>query len=162
MSRRSEQVQLFSAFHKAGVKYVIVGGVAVNAHGFVRATQDLDVFLKPSVENAQAAFAALHLVGAPLEGLDHTDLLVDYEHYKLVTSENRVDVLTSIGGMDFDDIWNNRVDVEVEGVTIHFISKADLIQNKLQVGRYLDLADAEELSRRTSPPPSDLPEPPSK
>ncbi len=162
MSRRSQQVSLFSAFHKAGVEYVIVGGVAVNAHGFVRATRDLDLFIRPSEDNARAAFQALHSLGAPLDGLDHNDLLIDYEHYKLVTSENSVAVLNSIGGMPFDRIWNNRIDVEVEGVPVHFISKADLIENKRQVGRYLDLADVEELERRTSPPPIDLPDPPSK
>lgn len=102
------------------------------------------------------------ILGAPLEGLDHTDLLIDDEHFKLVTSDNSVDVLTSIGGMPFDEIWNNRIDVEVEGVPVHFISKADLIENKRQVSRYLDLADVEELQRFPLLPPLDLPNPPAK
>lgn len=160
MSRRSEQVSLFSAFHKAGVEYAIVGGVAVNAYGFVRATRDLDIFIRPTEENARAAFAALRSLGAPLEGLDHTDLLVDYEHYKLVTEVNSVDVLTSIGGMPFDQVWSNRVTIQVEGVTAHLISKQDLIENKRQVGRGQDLVDAEELMRQTAPPPISLPDPP--
>ena len=97
MSRRREQVSLFAAFHAAGVEYAVVGGVAVNAHGFVRNTRDLDVFIRPTEENAEAAFRALAALGAPLEGIDHTDLLTDDAHYQLDTEHGRVDVLSSIG-----------------------------------------------------------------
>ena len=147
MSRRSEQLGLFSAFLAAGVEYAVVGGVAVNAHGFVRNTRDLDVFLRPTVENAQAAFRALEALGAPVGGMDATDLLIDEAHYQLRTEHGAIDLLTSIGDMGFDQVWRDRVDAEIEGVTVHFISKEDLIENKRQVGRLLDLAYAEQLER---------------
>ena len=145
MSRRTEQVGLFAALLAAGVEYAVVGGVAVNAHGFVRNTRDLDVFLRPTVENAQATFRALSTLGAPLDGMDATDLLTDEAHYQLHTEYGRIDLLTSIGDMKFDQVWRNRVDAEIDGVTVHFISKQDLIENKRQVGRLIDLADVEQL-----------------
>lgn len=147
MSRKQEQLSLFAAFHRAGVDYVVVGGIAVNAHGFHRNTRDLDIFLRPTVENAKAAFTALQELGAPTEGLDHTDLLTDYAHVQLSTAHGRIDVLTSIGEMTFEQAWAGRVEAVIEGVTVRFISKQDLIENKLQVGRLIDLADVEELTR---------------
>ena len=145
-SRRSEQVSLFAAFLAAGVEYAVVGGVAVNAHGFVRNTRDLDIFFRPTVENAQAAFRALGELGAPLDGLDFTDLLTDDAHYQLTVEHGRIDLLPSIGEMSFDRVWRHRVEVEIDGVRVYFISKGDLIENKLQVGRPIDLVDAEQLS----------------
>lgn len=147
MSRKQEQLSLFAAFHKAGVDYVVVGGIAVNAHGFHRNTRDLDLFLRPTVENAQAAFRALQELGAPTEGMDATDLLADYAHFQLSTAHGRIDILTSIGEMTFETVWSGRVETLIEGVLVRFISKADLIENKRQVGRLIDLADVEELTR---------------
>jgi hypothetical protein len=146
MSRREEQLSLFAAFHAAGVEYAVVGGVAVNAHGFIRNTRDLDIFLRPTVENAQAAFHALQELGAPLAGLDPTDLLTEDEHYQFEMEFNRVDLLTFIGEMPFDTVWRNRIETTIDGVPVCFISKADLIENKRQVGRLIDLADVEQLS----------------
>lgn len=146
MSHRSEQVSLFAALFEAKVEYAMVGGVAVNAHDFVRNTRDLDLFIRPTEDNARAAFQVLGALGAPLKGMDHTDLLIDDAHYQLTTEEGRIDLLTSIGEMSFEQVWRNRVDAEIDGVTVHFISKGDLIENKRQVGRLIDLADAEQLA----------------
>jgi hypothetical protein len=116
-------------------------------HGYVRATHDLDVFIRPTEENAQAAFSALLALGAPLDGLEPGDLLDDEENLRLGPTDDHIDILASIGEMPFDQVWRNRVEVEVDGVTIPFISRADLILNKRQTGRLRDLADAEELER---------------
>ena len=147
MTRKNEQLSLFAAFAAAGVEYAVVGGVAVNAYGHVRNTRDLDIFIRPTLENAQAAFAALQQLGVPLEGLGPDDLLIDYEHFQIQSTNGRVDILPSIGDMSFDTVWRNRVKVTVEGVPISFISKADLIENKKQVGRLIDLADVERLEQ---------------
>jgi hypothetical protein len=122
-----------------------VGGVAVNAHGYVRATNDLDIFIRPTEENARAAFSALLALGAPLEGLQPGDLLDDEENLRFGPEEDHIDILASIGEMPFDQVWQNRIETEVEGLLIPFISKPDLIENKRQMGRLRDLADAEEL-----------------
>ncbi len=139
------QIGLFAAFAAAKVEYAVVGGVAVNAYGYLRATNDLDVFIRPTEDNARAAFAALLAMGVPLEGLTYTDLLDDEDNVRLGPMEDHIDILASIGEMSFEQVWRNRVETAMEGIDVPFISKADLIENKKQVGRLRDLADVEEL-----------------
>ncbi len=141
-----KQISLLAAFLAAEVEYAVVGGVAVNAHGYVRATNDLDIFIRPTVDNARAAFNALLALGVPLEGLTPADLLNDEENLRFGPEEDHIDILSSIGEMPFDRVWRNRVETPVAGLSVPFISKPDLIENKRQVGRLRDLADAEELS----------------
>jgi hypothetical protein len=104
----------------------------------VRATNDLNIFIRPTEENAQAAFNALLELGVPLGELQPSDLLDD--------QDNHIDKLASIGDMPFDQVWRNKIETEVAGLSIPFISKPDLIENKKQVGRLRDLADVEELN----------------
>ena len=141
----SKQISLLAAFAAAKVEYAVVGGVAVNAHGYTRATNDLDIFIRPTEENARATFTALLELGVPLEGLEPSDLRNDEENLRFGPEEEHIDILASIGEMTFDQVWRNRIETEVEGISIPFISKPDLIENKRQVGRLRDLADAEEL-----------------
>ena len=140
-----KQISLLAAFAAAEVDFAIVGGVAVNAHGYVRATRDLDVFIRPTEANARAAFEALLGLGVPLEGLQASDLLDNEEKLRFGPEEDHIDILASIGAMAFDQVWRNRVETMVGGILIPFISKADLIENKRQIGRLRDLADVEEL-----------------
>ena len=141
-----KQISLLAAFLAARVDYAVVGGVAVNAYGYVRATNDLDLFIRPTEENARAAFNALLALGVPLDGLQPADLLNDEENLRFGPDEDHIDILASIGEMPFDQVWQNRLITEVQGLSIPFISKSDLIQNKRQTGRLRDLADVEELS----------------
>ncbi len=141
-----KQISLLAAFADAGVEYAVVGGVAVNMHGYVRATHDLDLFIRPTEENARAAYRALLALGVPLSGIEPNDLLVEEENLRFGPEEDHIDILPSIGEMPFEQVWRNRVEAEVDGLSIPFISKADLIANKRQVGRLRNLADAEELA----------------
>jgi hypothetical protein len=141
----TKQISLLAAFAAAKVEYAVVGGMAVIAHGYVRATHDIDLFIRPTEENARAAFKALLALGIPLEGLEPADLLDDEENLRFGTAEDHVDILASIGEMPFEQVWRNRIETVVEGLSIPFISKSDLIENKRQVGRLRDLADVEEL-----------------
>ncbi len=142
----SKQISLLAAFLAGHVDYVVVGGVAVNAHGYIRATNDLDLFIRPTEDNARAAFEALCGLGVPLDGYDASDLLDDEENLRFGPQEDHVDILASIGEMRFDQVWRNRLEKEIAGLLVPFISKADLIENKRQTGRLRDLADVEELS----------------
>ena len=117
----------------------------MNAHGYVRATHDLDIFIRPTEENACAAFKAPFVIGVPLSGLEPGDLLHDEKNLRFGPEEDHIDILASIGTMAFDQVWRNRVEMSLEGFSVPFISKADLIENKRQVGRLRDLADVEEL-----------------
>lgn len=139
------QISLLAAFVAAGVEFAVVGGVAVNAYGYLRATNDLDLFIRPTEDNARVAFDVLLKKGFPVQGLESTDLLDEEENVRLGPLENHVDILASIGEMTFDQVWRNRVETDVEGLLVPLISKADLIENKRQVGRLRDLADIEEL-----------------
>ena len=141
-----KQISLLAAFLAANVDFAVVGGIAVNAHGYLRATHDLDLFIRPTEENARKAYNALAALGAPVEGLESNDLVDGEANFRFGPEEDHVDVLACIGEMPFDQVWANRVQTEVAGLRVPFISKADLIANKLQVGRLRDLADAEELS----------------
>lgn len=147
MDVRSQQLSLFAALSAHGVEYVVVGGVAVNAHGYIRNTRDLDIFFRPSMDNATALFRALESLSVPLSGKDPTDLLVDYAQFQMKTPHGRVDFLTSIGEMPFDQAWNGRIEEDIDGIRVSFISKQDLIENKLQVGRLQDLVDAHKLGQ---------------
>jgi hypothetical protein len=141
-----KQISLLAAFAAAKVEYAIVGGVAVNAHGYMRATNDLDIFIRPTEENARAAFNALIHLGVPLDGLEPNDLLAEDGNLRFGPEDDHVDILASIGQMPFDQVWRNRIETISEGLSIPVISKTDLIENKLQTGRLRDLADAEELA----------------
>jgi hypothetical protein len=132
----------------------VVGGVAVNAHGYLRATNDIDLFIRPTEENAIAAFTALRKIGVALDGLDYRDLLDDERNVRFGREEDHVDILASIGEMPFDQVWRNRIEMTIDGLTVPMISKADLIENKRQIGRLRDLADVEELERLPDVQPS--------
>jgi hypothetical protein len=146
-----KQISLLAAFAAAKVEFAVVGGVAVNLHGYVRATNDLDIFIRPTPENARAAFSALLALGVPLQGLEPGDLLDDEENLRFGPDEDHIDILASIGEMSFDQVWRNRIEAEIDGIAVPFISVADLIGNKRQVGRLRDLADAEELTLLAQP-----------
>src|ERR1700723_3256404 len=119
------QISLLAALAAANVEFAVGGCVAVNMHGYVRATNDLDIFIRPTEENARAAFQTLLSLGVPLEGLVPGDLLDDEENMRFGPAENHIDILASIGEMTFDQVWRNRVETVVEGVSVPFISKAD-------------------------------------
>ena len=142
----SKQISLLAAFLAAKGDFAVVGGVAVNAHGYLRATHDLDVFIRPTEENAQLAYGALLALGAPVEGLHSSDLLDDESNLRFGSEEDHIDILASIGLMPFDQVWRNCMEADIDGLKVPFISKADLIENKRQVGRLRDLADVEELA----------------
>ena len=99
-----KQTSLLAAFSAAGVEYAVVGGVEVNAYGYVRATHDLDIFIRPTEENARAAFEALLTLGVPLEGLEAGDLLNDEGNLRFGPEEDHIDILASIGAMPFDQV----------------------------------------------------------
>jgi hypothetical protein len=141
------QILVLAAFAAARVEYAVVGGVAVNRHGYVRATRDLDIFIRPTEENARAAFETLRALGVPLDGLEPTDLLSEEANLRFGPEADQIDILASIGEMSFDQVWRNRVETVVDGLSVPFISKPDLIENKRQVGRLRDLADVEELEQ---------------
>ena len=138
---------LLSAFNAHGVEYLLVGAYALAAHGRVRATGDLDVWIRPEPRNARRAMAALTEFGAPVQGLSESDLASADLVFQIGIAPLRIDVLTAIDAVDFDDAWRNRVESRFADQPVPVLSREDLIRNKRAAGRAQDLADLEWLEK---------------
>lgn len=140
---------LLVLFAESGVEFLIVGAYALAFHGAPRASGDIDLFVRPSLANARRVFEALGRFGAPLEAAGVTE--ADFAHpgavYQIGLPPRRIDVLTAISGMDFDEAWASRATAEVEGRAVSLIGRAALLRNKEATGRLKDLADVERLRR---------------
>jgi hypothetical protein len=127
---------------------LIVGGYAVAAHGRPRATKDLDVWVEASPENAPRVMQALRAFGAPLHGLTERDLETPEVGLQIGVPPQRIDVLTRVSGISFEDAWPNRVAVAVApDLRLPFVGLADLLRNKRAAGRPQDVADVAALER---------------
>lgn len=127
------------------VRFLVVGGYAVAAHGHPRYTKDLDVWIRVDPENARRIVAALDDFGFGGLGLSVDDFVTDDVVVQLGREPQRIDLLTLVTGVDFDDAYANRLTAKIGGVNVPVIGRSDLRRNKLATGRLRDLADAEEL-----------------
>ncbi|MGD9889780.1 MAG: hypothetical protein AB7R89_14500 [Dehalococcoidia bacterium] len=132
---------ILSALSEEGVEFLIVGAFALAAHGLPRATGDIDIWVRNSDENATRVWQALVRFGAPLRGLAPSDLAAPDIVFQIGVAPRRIDILTSVDGVVFDEAWPYRLTVSLEGVAIPVIGRAHLIQNKRAAGRPKDLAD---------------------
>ena len=128
-----------------GVEYVIVGAVALAYHGFPRYTGDLDVLVRNTPENTKRLESTLAAFGLASLGLKAEDFVDSYRVIQLGVPPNRIDLLTSITGVPFDEAWGDRVETDMEGTRVSFISRSALIRNKRLTGRVQDKADLEAL-----------------
>ncbi|HPF36778.1 MAG TPA: nucleotidyltransferase [Candidatus Krumholzibacteria bacterium] len=142
---------LLAAFNEHGVEYLVVGAHALAAHGHVRATKDLDIWVRPSLENAGKVLAALAEFGAPLHDLDDEDLSTPGTIFQIGVPPVRIDVITEIDGVLFESAWPDRVDVRLGEITVPVLSRHHLITNKKASGRLQDLADVERLEKIEDP-----------
>lgn len=138
---------LLAAFLEAGVRFIVVGAHAMAVHGVPRATGDLGVWIAPDPGNADRAFAALVAFGAPLAamGVTRADLGRPDQVVQIGLPPRRIDVLTSISGVGFEEAWPERATHETEGLAVPFLGRAALVRNKRASGRAKDLADLEAL-----------------
>jgi hypothetical protein len=132
------------------VEYLVVGAFAVAFHGFPRYTADLDLLVRPTDENANRVMRALSEFGFGKVGIEVTDLVSPGIVVQLGVKPNRIDLLTAISGVSFEEAWTARNEAELDGIATHFIGLAALLRNKTQTGRAKDLGDAEELRKRTT------------
>ena len=134
------------------VEYLVVGAFAVAFHGFPRYTADLDLLVRPTEENVNRVLLALSEFGFGKMGIQAADLRSPGMVVQLGVKPNRIDLLTAISGVSFEEAWAERSDAEWEGIATHFIGRAALLRNKEQTGRAKDLGDAEELRKRNAGP----------
>lgn len=127
------------------VKYMVVGGYAVALHGYPRYTKDLDIWLEISPQNAEKVISALNQFGFASLGLREQDFLEKDQVIQLGNPPNRIDLQTSISGVNFKSCYKNRKILKVEGIEVNFIGINDLKKNKIASGRLQDLADLEKL-----------------
>ncbi len=127
------------------VKYLLVGAYALAAHGYPRATMDIDIWVMPSFQNADAVLRALRRFGAPLHNLRKEDLLDDGTVFQIGVAPRRIDIITAASGLKFEDAYGRSLSVSIEGIEVHIPSIDDLIRNKRASGRTKDLADVEAL-----------------
>jgi hypothetical protein len=139
----------FSAFVDAcaehGVRCMVVGGYALAAHGFPRNTKDLDVWVEPTVPNAERLLEALRSFGFGSLDLGVDDFAEPGHVVQLGYPPVRIDLLTSIDGVAFADAYARSAVVAVDGSQVRVISRDDLVANKRASGRLQDLADVERL-----------------
>ena len=142
--------ELLSVLNAYSVKYLVVGAYALSIHAQPRATKDIDIWVKPDAENAEALYAALLQFGAPLEGLTSADFAECGPFFHMGREPVAVDILTELPGVDFDAAWERRVEDVIDttsGLKATFISRADLVTAKLASGRSQDLADVDALRK---------------
>jgi len=128
-----------------GVKFLLVGAYAMAAHGYPRATMDIDIWVMPSPDNAAATLKALRRFGAALHGLSVDDLQKDDTIFQIGVAPRRIDIITGASGLQFEEAFTRAVKVDIDGLEVHIPSVDDLIRNKRASGRTKDLADAEAL-----------------
>ena len=136
-------VDLLRAFVASDVRFMIVGAYALALHGRPRATGDLDVWVEATPENAARVMEALASFGAPLAGISASDLASPGTTLQLGVPPRRIDILTALTGIEFDDAWAHRRVGDFGGVDVPFIGREAFIRNKRAIGRPKDLADLE-------------------
>jgi hypothetical protein len=131
----------------ARVDFIVVGAHALSVHGVPRATGDLDVWVRPEPGNAQRVVMALLRFGAPIEdlGIRADDFIRADVIAQLGVPPYRIDLLTSISGVDFETAWSERIESEIEGVRVPVLGRQSFVANKRASGRTKDIADLEAL-----------------
>jgi hypothetical protein len=141
--------ELLTTFADQGVEFVLIGGWALALHGHGRGTDDLDVLVRPTPENAARVFRALVVFGAPVSAHGVTEGLFAKSGYgyRMGVKPNLIEVLTKIDGIGFDDAIAEGKHFELDGRVIHYIGRQALLKNKRAAGRPKDLADVDWLER---------------
>jgi hypothetical protein len=141
MQSNSDFEEILLAFNAAGVKYLVIGAFALAAYTRPRATGDIDLWVEASPDNARRVFSALVSFGAPLEDVSETTFAETDIVFQIGIAPIRIDILTGIDGVSFDEAWPNRTPAMIGTVPTHVIGRSDLKRNKAAAGRPQDLAD---------------------
>jgi len=134
-------VEMLSALCERRAEFLIVGAHALAAHGPARYTGDLEIWVRPSAENAERVLEGLRGFGAPLFDLTTEDLTRPGTVFQMGLAPRRIDILTSISGVEFGGAWARRVPLKIENLEISTISRDDFVANKRASARPKDLLD---------------------
>ena len=134
-----------------GVEYIVAGAYALALHGCPRFTGDIDLFVRSDTANAKRIERVLHEFGFASTGLSSADFEQADAVIQLGNAPNRIDLLTSLTGLDFESAWQARAQSELDGVPVSFLSKRCFIENKCATGRPQDLADVARIEKTQQP-----------
>jgi predicted nucleotidyltransferase len=137
--------EFIASLNSNKVEYVIVGAFALAFHGRPRYTGDIDILVRPSPDNAAKLEHAISRFGFSSAGLSAADFVEPNQVIQLGRAPNRIDILTSLTGVPFEDVWSDRVESEIDGLSVAFIGKEALVKNKRATGRAQDKADLDSL-----------------
>ena len=132
------------------VKFLLVGAYAMGAHGYPRATGDIDIWVEPSVDNSRRVYRSLVTFGAPLHEIDEATFTKSGIVFQIGVAPRRIDIITAISGVMFDQAYQNCQIIEIEELPIPILSRSDLIKNKRATGREKDRLDADRLESQGS------------
>ena len=140
-------LDMLCELHAAGAEYLVVGAFAMSAHGFSRSTGDIEIWIRPTLDNAERVMRAINSFGASLLGLTTADLHTPDVVYQSGVEPQRVDILTTIEAVTFDEAWSNRMIVDFSGATYPVLDIPHMIINKCAAGRDKDILDVKRLER---------------
>jgi hypothetical protein len=130
------------------VEYLIVGALAVSWYGFPRYSGDVDFLIRPDPENAERVLRALGQFGFGSLNISASDFSVPGKVIQLGYEPNRIDLMTSVTGVSFDEAWEGRSEGQLDGISVQFIGREALLRNKDATGRSKDQIDALELRKQ--------------
>lgn len=148
--------EMLQALSEAGAEFLVVGAHARAAYGEPRATKDLDIWVRPNRDNALCVWRALEQFGAPLHELTIDDLSGTGVMFQIGVAPFRIDILTQITAVSFEEAWANRTEARFAGGLYPVIGKREFIKNKRATGRPQDAVDADHVEQnpdRTGQPP---------
>jgi hypothetical protein len=142
---------MLAALQAEEAVFIVVGAHAMAVHGVPRATGDLDVWVRPAPENAPKVLRALVEFGAPLEAMNvqEEDLTKPGTVYQIGLPPRRIDIITDIDGVDFEEAWESKVISQVTGLAVPFLGWDVLLRNKKASGRPKDLSDLRLLKKKS-------------
>ncbi|MFH1664754.1 MAG: hypothetical protein ABIA77_01255 [Candidatus Omnitrophota bacterium] len=146
METQKDFKELLELFNRHNVEYLIVGAYALAFYGCPRYTGDLDILVKPEVNNAKKILDALKEFGFGSSDINIEDLCSQEKVVQLGVPPVRVDILTSLTGLTWERVSSNKAEGEYGGIPVYFIGKNELIANKKSLGRHKDLADIESIT----------------
>jgi hypothetical protein len=144
MDVNEDFVDIVACLEAEGAEFLIVGAYALAAHGFPRMTGDIDIFVRPTLENSARVYRALLAFGAPVvaHGVTERDFQIEDNIYQMGLPPRRIDIMTSVSGVSFDEASAEAIEGKLGDVTVRFIGKAAQARNKRAAGRPKDLVDA--------------------
>jgi len=129
------------------VKFLIVGAYALGAYGYPRATGDVDIWVDATIENSKRIYRSLSEFSVPISDITENTFAEKGIIFQIGVAPRRIDIITRIDGVIFQEAYESRENIEIEKLTIPFISKGDLIKNKQSTGREKDKLDANYLKK---------------